>query len=523
MSQWWEHAVVYQVYVRSFSDADGDGLGDLRGLRSRLDHLSWLGVDAIWLNPVYPSPDHDHGYDVSDYTDIDPRFGSLDELDALLADCHDRGMRVIMDIVPNHVSSEHEWFTRATASRDAPERDLFVFRDPAPDGGPPNNWRSVFGGPAWTLHEPTGQYYLHLFAPEQPDLNWRNPAVHAEFERILRFWLDRGVDGFRIDVAHSLYKDELLRDNPDPERRQFGTPYMSLEQPHCFDQPEVHDVWRAWRRVFDAYGPDRVTVGEVFLYDPERVALYLRPDELHLAFNFLLLAMPFEAERYREAIDMTFAAYSEHGSPSTWVLSNHDVRRHVTRFGGGELGRRRGLAATVFALGLPGVAFLYQGEELGLEEVDVPPEARQDPIERLTEGHRSGRDGCRVPLPWTSEPPGYGFTSGHPWLPFPGAWGERSVEAMRMDEGSTLHVYREALRARRSLSDMGGAGFEWTEAPDGCLAFRRGGVVVALNTADAPATLPVTGELALASAPDVRMGAGLQLPPATAAWVVVSR
>jgi len=362
--EWWRDAVFYQVYVRSFADSNGDGVGDLPGIMSKLDYLVGLGVDAIWLTPFYPSPGHDHGYDVADYVDVDPLFGTLADFDDLIAAAHERELRVIVDIVPNHTSSEHEWFKG--------DRSRYVTR-PA-ENGLPNNWPSNWGGPAWTLDAERGEYYLHLFAPEQPDLDWHNERVRDDFEEILRFWLDRGVDGFRIDVAHGLVKRKDLRDEPEP----FPLARFSSDWRTAVDQPEVHDVYRDWHRIADEYDGDRVLVGEVVFSDQTRVAPYLRPDELHLAFNFSLVFQDWDADAIRRSIDTSLAALPI----VTWVFENHDVTRIVTRFG-----EREARAAALLLLALPGPVFLYQGQELGLEEVDLPDEARQDP--------EIGRASCR--------------------------------------------------------------------------------------------------------------------------------
>ena len=524
-SPWWRRAVVYEVYFRSFADSDGDGVGDLAGVRSRLSYLERLGVDALWIAPFYPSPDFDHGYDVTDHCDVDPRFGTLADFDELVGDAHERSLRVIVDLVPNHTSSRHPWFVEARKDPRNPHRSRYVWADGALDGGPPNNWRSVFGGPAWTRDEPSGQWYLHLFAPEQPDLNWRNPEVASYFDEVLGFWLDRGVDGFRIDVAHGLMKDQALRDNPP--REGVGTDsaeFLRFEQRHTFDQDEVHDVYRRWRRNVDVYPDRRVLLGEGFMLDPEpaRVARYLRPDELHLAFNFHLLSRPWSASAFRASIEATLLELDRIDATATWVLSNHDVTRHATRYGGDAAGVARARAAVLLVLALPGAACLYQGEELGLEEVDVPPEARQDPEYRLGGGR--GRDGCRVPLPWSTQgAPGYGFTSGEPWLPTPPGWGDRSVEAEERDPSSTLNLYREALRLRRSLVATGERSLRWLSAPEQCLAFVRGGrqpMAGVVNMGEVEEEVAVRGDVLLASGPGVgATGGHLTLPASTAAWL----
>jgi alpha-glucosidase len=476
---WWKDAVFYEIYVRSFADSDGDGVGDLPGIVSRLPYLRELGVDAIWLTPFYPSPGADHGYDVADYVDVDPLFGTLADFDELIAAAHEAGIRVVVDIVPNHTSDRHPWF--------AGDRSRYV--TVAADNGLPNNWPSNWGGPAWTLDEARGEYYLHLFAPEQPDLDWHSEQVRDDFDEILRFWLDRGVDGFRIDVAHGLVKDATLADEPEP----IPAARFSSDWRRSIDQPEVHDVYRDWRRLSDSYAGERVLVGEVTFSDQRRVAPYLRPDELQLAFNFSLVFQPWEADAIRRSIDESLAALPI----VTWVLENHDVTRIATRFG-----PREARAAALLLLALPGPVFLYQGQELGLEEVDLPDEVREDPIFTRSAGLRKGRDGCRVPLPWTRTLPE------RSWLPQPAAWAERSVEAQLDDESSVLMLHRRALAARPP------GGFTWRESPRGTLVFERGELVCAVNVEAERFALPA-GELVLASEP----GIGSDLPRGTAAWL----
>jgi alpha-glucosidase len=500
---WWRDAVVYQIYVRSFADSDGDGVGDLPGITSRLDHVADLGADAVWLTPFYRSPMADHGYDVADQCDVDPVFGDLDDVDALLARARELGLRVIVDLVPNHTSVEHAWFQEAL--RDKGKRDRYLFRDGS-GAAPPNNWQSVFGGPAWT-QVPDGQWYLHLFEEGQPDLNWRNPEVHAEWERILRFWLDRGVDGFRIDVAHGLYKSADLADNP-PGLEPDGVLFHASTMPHAWDQPEVVDVYRRWREITDGY-EDRVMVGEVFLSKVEKVARFVGPTLLHQSFNFPLLAAPLDARVWREVISESLAAFDVEGASPTWVLSNHDVIRHATRYGGGPEGVAQARAATLVLLGLPGSPYLYQGEELGLEQDDVPPAARQDPVWIRSGGAEVGRDGCRTPLPWNGEPPGHGFTTGTPWLPIGEQALERNVEAVP----ETLRFYRRALALRRELGPALPRQVSWLDLGPDLLAFQRGPLRVVLNTATTRVPLP-EGRVLIASR-DV----GDEVPPGTAVWL----
>ena len=511
MEPWWREAVVYEVYVRSFADSDGDGIGDLEGIRGRLPHLVDLGVDALWLTPFYRSPMHDHGYDVAVHDDVDPMFGDLDAFDRLLADAHDRGLRVIVDVVPNHTSNEHAWFREALADPTSAARRRYVFRD-GRDDQPPNNWRSVFGGPAWTRESPDGQWYLHLFDSSQPDLDWRSPEVHAELLRVLRFWLDRGVDGFRIDVAHSLYKHPDLADLPAGEEN-------SVDNRHVWDRDEVLAVYEGWRRLLDSYDGDRMLVGEVFLFDVPRIARYVSDTRLHQAFNFTVMATPWGAAPLRATIETAL----QHFSPGTWVLSNHDLTRHVTRYGGGSLGRRRGLAVTALLLALPGSPYLYQGEELGLDEADVPDAQRQDPIFRRTDGALPGRDGCRTPMPWSSQEPGLGFTTGTPWLPFGDDAAALAVDRQVGDPDSTLSAYRRLLTARRALraQDLPGD-VELLDTDPEVLAFRRGSLVAALNTAGEPVELPLDGELVEATADGASVSGGVvTVPAASTVWLRV--
>jgi alpha-glucosidase len=525
---WWRDAVIYQVYPRSFADGDGDGLGDLPGIISRLPYLQRLGVDAVWLNPFYPSPQADAGYDVADYRDVDARFGTLDDADRLIADAHARDIRVIFDIVPNHTSDEHAWFRAAVAGPGSPERARYVFRDGRGRRGaePPNDWKSVFGGPGWTrvveADGRLGQWYLHLFDRKQPDLDWTNPEVHEEFLSILRFWFDRGVDGFRIDVAHGLAKEPGLPDLAD--RFPSGGP-ADAAHPH-WDVDAVHDVYREWRRVSDSYDGDRAFVGEVWVATPARLARYLRPDELHTAFNFDFLLASWDAAGLRLAIDQSIDALVGVGAPATWVLSNHDVVRHVTRYGGGELGRRRARAAALLMLSLPGGAYVYQGEELGLEEVlDLPDELREDPTFRRTEGAERGRDGCRVPLPWSGTEPPFGFgPGGTSWLPQPDAWAALTAERQDGDPASMLSLYRRALELRRQHPALGDGAMQWLDVGETALAFtREPGFTCIVNVGDAELSVPadvIAGRrVVLASSPvdDART-----VPGATTLWLTAA-
>jgi alpha-glucosidase len=515
---WWATAVFYQIYPRSFADGNGDGTGDLVGLRSRLGYLRDLGIDAIWISPFYRSPMVDGGYDVADPCDVDPLFGTLDDFDALVADAHARGIRVTIDVVPNHFSDQHPWFVEALAAPvGSPERARFIFRPGRGERGglPPNNWPSVFGGPAWTQVS-DGNWYLHLFAPEQPDLDWTCPAVPAEFERILRFWLDRGVDGFRFDVAHGMAKQPGLPDvdlSVIPSREE-GVTMPSLHDIR-WDRDGVHEYHRLFRRVLDSYPGDRMAVGEAWVPDSERLARYVRPDELNLAFNFELVEAAWGADTFRNAIELSLRAMSGVGAPCTWVLDNHDVERAVSRYGGGSLGVVRARAAALVQLSLPGAGYVYNGDELGLDNVELPDSALQDPTWERTGHADRGRDGERVPMPWSGSAPPFGFSSGpSSWLPMPPDWAALTVAAQEADPGSTLALYRRALALRRATPDLQETKFAWLDAPGGCLSYRRGGVVVVLNAGASAVALPA-GEVLLASGP---VGDGT-LAANTAVWL----
>ena len=517
-SPWWRTAVFYELYVRSFADSDGDGVGDLRGARDRLGYLSMLGVDALWLTPFYPSPMADHGYDVSDPRAVDPLFGDLAAFDALVADAHEQGLKVTVDLVPNHTSDLHPWFVEALAAQPgSAARARYYFRDGKGEDGaqPPNNWTSVFGGPAWK-RVPDGQWYMHLFTAEQPDLDWTNPEVVADLERTMRFWLDRGADGFRIDVAHGLAKPDGLPDMVAPEEGSGSLEETGAAKDVRFDDGGVHELHRMVRRVLDSY-PDRMAVGEVWVTDDERLARYVRPDELHLAFNFRLLEARWDAAETRDAIDHSLRAMHAVGAPTTWVLSNHDVVRHTTRYGDGEVGTRRARAAALVQLALPGVAYVYYGDELALPNVELPDELLQDPAWERSGHTERGRDGERVPMPWGGEKPPYDFTTGpRTWLPMPEGWADLTVEAQLEDPTSTLSLYRRALELRRDHAAFAGDGLEWFSAPEGCLAFRRaGGLLCALNASGEPVPMP-PGEVLLASGPLRDNG---MLPADTAVWL----
>lgn len=544
-AEWWRTAVIYQIYPRSFADASGDGIGDLPGVTAHLDDLRSLGVDAVWLSPFYRSPQHDAGYDVADYRDIDPLFGTLDDFDTMLAAAHARGIRVIVDLVPNHSSDQHVWFQEALAAEPgSPARARYLFRDgrgPAGDEAP-NNWESVFGGPAWTRTTnpdgTPGQWYLHLFDTTQPDFDWANPEVQDEFRGILRFWLDRGVDGFRVDVAHGLVKTDGLPDHvPAVDADSMGggdddVPYWG--------QDGVHEIYRDWHRVLAEYDGDRALCAEAWLPTVDRTAEWVRSDEMHQAFNFPYLMTEWDAPAIREVISESLRAFPAVGAPATWVLSNHDVVRHASRLaltaenpqGHGigpsspgqpipEVGLRRARAATTVMLALPGSAYLYQGEELGLPEViDLPGDARQDPTWFRTDGERYGRDGCRVPIPWTADGAAYGFnTTGASWLPQPAEWAVLARDAQEGDPDSTLWLYRQLLATRRA-EGLGAGELAWLDGyGDDVIAFRNGNVTVIANASDASVPLPA-GTVLVSSGPLQASGRAGTLPVDTAVWML---
>ena len=512
---WWRGAVFYEIYIRSFADSNDDGIGDLPGITSKLEYLKDLGVDAIWITPFYPSPQKDHGYDVADYFDVNPEYGTMADFSTLIKRAHQLGLKVLVDLVPNHTSDQHAWFKSALATPKNAYRSRYYFADAKPDGSPPNNWESAFGGPAWTKDKRSGQWYMHLFAPEQPDLNWWNPAVSKEFERIVKFWLDKGADGYRIDVASALFKRKDMADRPiinDPSTGLLG-PDAKFK---IIDQPEVHDVYRAWRRILSHYQPARVLVGEIF--DPSRQVRYILPDQLDMAFA--MVRAQWNASLWKASIDVDrHAAPGPIAAPS-WTQSNHDVIRHVTRLGGGSTGRARARAALLLLLGLPGQVFLYQGEELGLEEAKVPSKRRQDPFYIRSGGREVGRDGCRVPLPWLKGRPHAGFSKAAPWLPMPAGWDSLAVDAQEASAGSMLTFYKRVLSERRRLFGAQPGRLTWRPAPDGVLAYHHGPLHVAVNFLARPVEVSARGRLLIASHRLARCRDGkLTLPANSGAWL----
>jgi len=536
---WWRNAVIYEVYPRSFADGNGDGQGDLAGLIDRLPYLVRLGVDAIWVAPWYPSPLADGGYDVTDYREIHPLFGTLAEAEDLVRRAHDAGLRVIIDLVANHTSADHPWFREALAGAPgAPARSRYHFRDGrGPDGSqPPNNWISAFGGPAWSrVTEPSGtpgQWYLHTFAPQQPDLDWQNPEVAVEFDDVLRFWLDRDVDGFRVDAAPAMAKGAGLPDADHGPALAFA-PADWVDHPQ-WDVDALHDIFRRWRAVLDGYAGDRLFVAEAVVNGPTRLARYVRPGQLHTAFNFDFMRAPWDAVTLRRVVDATLHELAPTGAPATWALSSHDEVRHLTRLGRREtstrlptsaadssdvgLGTRRARAAALLSLALPGGAYVYQGDELGLAEVeDLADEDIQDPVFVRTHGVERGRDGCRVPLPWSGDRAPFGFTAGpaRPWLPQPAGWSALTAEKQADDPGSMLSLYRRAIEVRAGFRDE--PGLSWLSDLDGpVLDFVRGDRLrCVVNLSGDPVDLPAPATLA--SAPTLPAG---RLPPDCAAWIV---
>ncbi|HUW78387.1 MAG TPA: glycoside hydrolase family 13 protein [Candidatus Nanopelagicaceae bacterium] len=544
---WWRDAVIYQVYVRSFADATGDGVGDLAGIESRVPYLSDLGVDAIWLTPFYPSPQVDQGYDVADYFEVDPTYGTLADFDSLLAAAHSAEIKMIIDIVPNHSSDQHEWFQEALKSLPGSiERARYHFRDGKGEVGelPPNDWQSIFGGPAWTRvieqDGEFGQWYLHIFAPEQPDFNWDNPEVRSYFEDVLRFWLDRGVDGFRIDVAHGLVKDPTLPDIGDAK-----TEMLEYVDSPMWDQEGVHEIYRSWHKILAEYPGDRMAVAEAWIAPASRMARYVRSDELSQSFNFDFLCSQWDAQSLKQVIDESITAVREVGAPPSWVFNNHDVVRSVDRFALGltagrggttlirqgdsqkldlELGRRRARAGALLMLALPGGAYLYQGEELALPEVrDIPTSSLQDPSWRQSGFVDVGRDGCRIPLPWHESASGaFGFSENlsllprEGWLPQPEWWGRYAAEDQEADADSALNMYRRALAIRHSHSGLGNGEMSWLPSQEQVLLFERGdGFLCLINFAGIEVQLPDQTKVIISSVPIT----GNLVPSDTAVWL----
>ncbi|MET4004564.1 alpha-glucosidase [Arthrobacter sp. UYCu511] len=566
---WWSSAVIYQIYPRSFADGNNDGMGDLPGISGKLEYLAGLGIDAIWLSPFYLSPQADAGYDVADYRQVDPRFGDLADFDAMLAKAHGLNLRVIVDLVPNHTSDEHVWFQDALESPEgSPARNRYLFRDGLGKDGnvPPNNWQSIFGGPAWTRimdNGVPGQWYLHLFDTKQPDLNWDNPQVHTEMESVLRFWLDRGVDGFRVDVAHGMVKAPGLPDwdgqaamVAGEENTQDPAEHSSAMNPPSpfFDQDGVHEIYRSWNRVLKEYTGERMLVAEAWVEQPERLALYVREDEMQQAFNFEFLLAGWDAGRIATAVENSLAANATVGAPATWVLSNHDTVRHPSRFGlsdpttfpkgisaedeqpNEELGLARARAATLLMMALPGSAYIYQGEELGLpEHTALPASVRQDPAFFRTNGTERGRDGCRVPLPWHASRPGFGFSPGaladgartsvanisvaEPWLPQPESFARYAADIQVAVAESTFELYRSALALRKQHA-LGVGTHLWAAAHDpgvGVVAYTNGGISVVANVGEVPITLPAGASVLLASSASAVLNGALS--PNSAVWL----
>lgn len=516
---WWRDGVLYQIYPRSYADLSGDGVGDLRGILDRLDHLQWLGIDGIWLNPTMPSPNEDWGYDVADYCGVHPELGTPEDLDALVEEAGRRGIRILLDLVPNHTSDRHPWFQDALTGRDARHRDFYVWGDPAPGGGPPNNWLSNFGGTAWTLHEPTGQYYLHNFLPSQPDLNWWNEEVRTAFDDVLRFWFDRGVAGFRIDVCHAIVKDHQLRDDPavspddHPEVRKRG-----LRQVFSMNRPEVHDVLRRWRAIASASEPERILVGETYVLDLDQLIPFYGSgaDELHLAFNFLFVHAPFEAAPLRAIVE----AVEDKLPTQAWPVftgSNHDAGRLVRRWADGDEHKVR--CALLMLIALRGTPFLYYGDEIGMPEVEIDPAQARDPVGLRTGDPTRGRDGCRTPMQWSAEP-GAGFTpdGARPWLPI-GDAAARNVAAQREDPGSVLHLVRDLIALRRERDELRHGDYVTLPAPEGAWTWRRGaGTAVALNLSDDAVTVDGLAGAVLVATERARDGERVDGALALAPW-----
>ena len=544
---WWRDAVVYQIYARSFADGNNDGIGDFAGIRSRVDYLSELGVDAVWITPCYATPWKDGGYDVANYYELADEVGDKSEVTLLANELHQKNMKLIMDLVPNHTSDQHAWFKEALAAEpNSPQWARYHIIKGKDDGkNPPNDWRSVFGGAAWSpFPNHPGYWYLHIFDSSQPDLNWENPEVRTEFEKILRYWFDRGVDGFRIDVAHGMIKDPGYPDNDVYTQMVAGAQTSTPAEYPQWDRPGVHEIYRAWRKIADEYSPAKVFCAEAWVNDPNRMAHYIRKDELHTAFNFTYYGAGWDAANQRKAIIESVSTAATYGAPTTWVLSNHDVVRHRTRLAPDKgtrvnsgnrnrivddlVGEKIARAATLFMLGLPGSSYLYQGEELGLPEAtDIPADRREDPAFFRTNGEDGYRDGCRVPIPWTPDAAtNYGFSSSagkSAWLPQPSSWAKFSVQAQQSDPNSSLNFYRKALNLRKQLADLGDGALSWADQGSvDYLAIIRGRLFIAVNPSgkDLTISLPAAGELLIASDSQVQvLGDQLRLPADSAVWL----
>lgn len=536
---WWHDAVVYQVYPRSFADSNNDGEGDFAGITSRLEHIAKLGADAVWFSPFYKSPNKDGGYDVADPRAVDPRFGMLSDFKVMKAKADSLGLKVIVDIVPNHFSDQHQWFQEAI--RSAPgsaERNRFHFYDGRGTSGelPPNNWQSVFGGSSWTrITEPDGrlgQWYLHLFDSSQPDLNWNNPEVNSDFEQTIKFWLDLGVSGFRIDVAHGLAKDEIYVDHPDPDglTAALRLDITGLDQEYrqqllsnipFFDRDGVHAIYRSWRKILDSYPGEQFFVAEAWVYPSTRAARYVRSDELHQIFNFDFLTIDWDATKIREAIDRTLSDLAAVSAPATWVLCNHDSPRVVTRLGGGDTGLEKARALALLTHALPGNMYIYQGEELGLEDAEVAAADREDPIFFRTKGKQLGRDGVRVPIPWEGDTPPFGFSKSNSWLPMPSSWRNLTVAVQTGDPNSTLELYRKSLRIRKEHPGLGGThGLKWLSAPDGVLRFvREPGFELVANTTDGDVIIETERNVMLSSVAAKSENGKLLVPANSTVWL----
>jgi len=544
---WWRDAVTYQIYIRSFADSNGDGIGDVEGIRSRLPYLKKLGIDAIWITPWYPSPQKDHGYDVANYMDIEPDYGTLAQAEQLIKETHEHGIKFIIDIVPNHSSDQHLWFQAALKSAPgSPERARYVFRDgKGPNGDlPPNNWEAVFGGCAWErvieADGKPGQWYLHLFAVEQPDFNWEHPEVRAHFEEVLKFWLDRGVDGFRIDVAHGMIKYPGLPDIPEGKK---SSEMLAPHERPFWDQDGVHEIYRSWRKILDSYPGDRMAVAEAWVSPAERIARYVRSDELQNSFNFEMLTTLWKPDVIKKKIETSITALQEVGAPPSWVFNNHDVVRSIDRLDLGltnhgdttfsrqgdvtklniARGTLRALSATLMTLSLPGGTYLYQGEEIGLPEVrDIPEDRLTDPRWKMSEFKDRGRDGCRVPLPWkTDSAGGFGFSSNAAmtceqlWLPQSSWMGKYSVQSQEGVEGSTLSIYQNALAIRKQEPGLGDGPMEWIEAGKDVVAYSRPGKFACYINFGSAIEIPTGSKVLISSGPLQ----GNSIPTDTAVWL----